>query len=439
LMLQLSILRMVKLYCRKKYRIMGLFKEIWELLLSMAPYLLFGFGMAGILHIVFPDEKIYKHLSGKNLLSVLNASLLGVPLPLCSCGVIPVTAHIRKQGAGKGATLAFLVSTPTSGIDSFFATYSLLGPVFAVIRPVAAFVAGIIAGFFANKLDDETRVIPHDSVTTCNVCNTTYEKRLEHKHKFSEKLMKMFGYAYFDLVADIGKWLVLGIVIGGAISYFVPQSFIQQYLGNPLIAYPLILAFAIPLYVCTTGSIPIAASLIIKGLTPGAGLAFLIAGPATNAATITFVGGKLGKKPLIVYMMTIFFIALGFGLILDWLWDLLPGHFLLSSAGMKMLPYWLKSASAVVLIVLLVNAFYSKYKKNPSIQEVGEMAKLFRVPDMTCNHCVKSIDSALAKVDGVTNVIIDLGNKIVSVDGDVSDEAIVSAITEAGYSPEKID
>ncbi|MCD6594488.1 SO_0444 family Cu/Zn efflux transporter [bacterium] len=411
---------------------MGLLKEIWILLTDMAPYLLFGFGIAGFLHIVFPRDTIYKHLSNRNIYSVIKAALFGVPLPLCSCGVIPVAAHIRKSGAGKGATLSFLISTPTSGIDSIFATYSLLGPIFAIFRPIAAFISGIVAGIFANNLPDEQNRIHEDDKFSCNICDNDEP----HTHSFGEKISKMFSYGYFELVEDIAKWLVIGIITGGLISFFIPNNFIGTYLGNPLIAYPIMLAISIPMYVCATGSIPIAASLIMKGMTPGAGLIFLIGGPATNTATISFVGGKLGKKVLVIYLATITIASVVFGILLDFIWLKFAGETMFLTGKMQMLPTWLKSASVVILLVLIVKAFYAKYSNK---QEVSGMGKIFSVPDMSCQHCVKTIDSALRKIDGVVDVIIDLSTKKVEVDGNVDNDTIMNAIINAGYTPEKLD
>ena len=270
----------------------GVLCEIWSLLAEMAPYLLFGFSIAGILHVLLPGNRIGKYLSGNSLRSIVRASLIGVPLPICSCGVIPVAAHIKKQGAGNAPTLSFLTSTPTTGVDSIMATYALLGPLFAIIRPVCAFFAGTLAGIMVRFSEKEIKDIEKkENKDPCVICKID----TEHEHTLKEKTKEIFRYAFKVLLQDVGKWLVIGIVTGGMISYFISTDFIERYLGNPFLAYPIMFLIAIPLYVCATGSIPIAASLILKGMSPGAGLVFLIAGPATNTATLSFVGGNVPR------------------------------------------------------------------------------------------------------------------------------------------------
>ena len=406
----------------------GLLKEMWKLFMEMAPYLLFGFGMAGLLHILIPNEKIYSHLSKNNFLAVLKATVFGIPLPLCSCGVIPVAAHLRKQGAAKGPTVAFLASTPTTGIDSLLATYGLLGLLFAVIRPVAAFFAGIIAGVLTNLSDKGTG----NAITNGNNC-VICETGGPHTHSLIDKMKKMFKYAYYDLVGDIGKWLMLGVVIGGAIGYFVPAEIVEKYLGNPWLAYPLMLVLGIPMYVCATGSIPIVASLIMKGMVPGAGLVFLIAGPATNTATISFVAGKLGKKSLAIYLASIAFTAVVFGIILDLVFSFSGKSMHLIHHEMSMLPHWLYVTSAIVMLGLIL---VSLFKKEDD-EEVSNMGTIYKVPDMTCEHCKKALDASIRKVEKVSNVRINLTTKEIEVQGDFKDELVVQAIIDAGYAVEK--
>jgi len=188
--------------------IKGILIESFWLLNRMSPYLLFGFFVAGILHILFSPEKIAKHLGGQTLKAVVKASLIGVPLPLCSCGVIPAALALRKEGASIGAVLSFLISTPTTGIDSIFATYSLLGPIFMIYRVIASFVAGVFAGVMANIFAKEPNR-PKEIVTKeyqCKLC----EEEKSHNHSIVDKIKGIFTYAFGDLLADVGKWLILG-------------------------------------------------------------------------------------------------------------------------------------------------------------------------------------------------------------------------------------
>ena len=409
----------------------GLLTEIWALTVKMAPFLLFGFLIAGVLHVLIPDEKVYEHLSGGTLLAVVKASIFGVPLPLCSCGVIPVAAHIRRQGASKGATVSFLTSTPTTGIDSIFATYSLLGLVFAIARPVAAFVSGIAAGIATNFLNnrDENRH-PVDNGGHCETC------RVPDKSGSSvlSKVKSVISYGFGELVEDVAKWLVIGIVAGGVISFLVPENFFAKYLGNPLIAYPLVLAIATPMYVCATGSIPIAAALVAKGLTPGAALVFLIAGPATNTATLSFVGGKLGKRTLLAYLSVVLLTAFAFGLILDGFFKVEATQAVLS-AKKELIPSWLSSLSAIFLFLLVLRALALKFIPQ-KFGEVRGMGIVIKVPDMSCRHCVMTIERAVKELDGVESVAVDLETKLVEVEGDVPIEKVKEAVRNAGYTPE---
>ena len=410
----------------------GLLNEIWILLLAMSPYLIFGFALAGVLKVLIPDEFLLKHLSGKKWTTVFKAAFAGVPLPLCSCGVIPVTAHLKKSGAGRGAVIAFLTTTPTTGIDSILATFSLLGWGFALVRIVASFFIGIIAGLFSNLLasDQQKNILP-DPDTCTGDCMTQ-----RHFNGVFGKIKDILEYAYVELVDDIGKWLVIGIVAGGVISYFVPTEFVQNYLSNPLFSYPLMLLLAIPTYVCATGSIAIAASLIIKGMNPGAGLVFLIAGPATNAATVSFVGGKLGKKTLFIYLSSIIIGSVTFGVIMDIAWPGF-GHQIRSvSDAMDMLPYWLEFICAVALVIFIFRGYVVKMLKIFKTNHLEKIDMKIKVSDITCEHCKRTIEKIVLETDGVEKVLVDVKTKMVEIQGNPNKEEIYRRIRDAGYTPE---
>lgn len=404
--------------------LLGLIQETWHLLLEMAPYLLFGFFVAGALHLLLPKNKVSEHLAKGDKKSVLKAALFGIPLPICSCGVIPVAAHLKKQGAYKGPLQSFLVSTPTTGVDSILATYSLLGILFAVVRPIAALFSGLMAGFITNKSEEPLPIQPQQSFE-CAIC----PDKTPHSHPWSEKIVHMFKYAFFELIEDIGKWIALGVIIGGVISYFIPAGFIHKYLGNPFLAYPLMLLIGIPMYVCATGSIPMVAPLILKGMTPGAGLVFLFAGPATNTATLSFVAGEMGRKSLITYLASIVAGSLIFGLLIDLIWNISGQDIGLISGGMQMLPDWLSISSAIILSALILKSFIKK----PAQKVTGE-GMLVTVPDMSCENCKRTLDMAIRKVSGVNNVNIDLKTKQIEVVGQADRGNIQTVIQEAGYT-----
>lgn len=349
------------------HHIEGILREVWALYIEMAPYLLFGLFVAGTLYVFIPAGKVLKHLSGRSYRPILKATLIGIPMPLCSCSVIPVAGHLRREGASRSATLAFLISTPSTGVDSILATYSLMGWLFTVARAFAELVMGLVAGFVMSLVDrDEpdaiqttTAQISQDCTgpksCCCGPADASDPKPLTTNSSPS-RFKRLLSYSLTTLVRDIGWWLVIGIIIGGVISFYIPADLVREYLGNPLLAYPVMLLIGLPLYVCATGSIPIVAPLIMKGLSPGAALVFLIAGPATNTTTMTFVGRFLGKKALIVYLSTITLCSILLGLLLDFLWARFGGQMTLQSVDDAILPGWIKIASAVVFLVILINA-----------------------------------------------------------------------------------
>lgn len=313
----------------------------------MSPFLLLGFFFAGLLHAFVPGVVYSRYLSGHGFRSVLYAALLGVPLPLCSCGVLPTAMSLRKEGASKGATVSFLIATPETGVDSIAATYSLMGLPFAITRPIAAFLTSLFAGWLVNRGDGEIEnsklkieTYDVDEADHC-CCHTpsdshqggedkpqTEEHCCCHHHEegestsnfqssFFNKLKEALRYGFIDMMGDIGKWLVVGLVVAGLITVFVPDEFFEVFKDNTLLSMLLVLCIAIPMYICATGSIPIAVALIMKGLTPGAALVLLMAGPACNVASMLVIGKRLGRKTLVLYLFAIIMGAVVAGNIID--------------------------------------------------------------------------------------------------------------------------
>ena len=288
------------------------FKEFYTLVSEMAPYLLFGFLFAGLLKAFFPAEGIERYMGKRNFRSVFNAAMLGVPLPLCSCGVIPTAVSFYRSGASKGATTSFLISTPQTGVDSMLATYSLLGLPFALIRPVAALVTGLVGGVASHALDKD-QVSPAEMNPDRGLVKV--------KQTFPQRMTTVVKYGFGELVEDIVKWLLIGLFAAALLSMLIPESFFTKYVGNRWIEMLVVLAASAPLYICATGSIPLAAVLLMKGLSPGAALVFLMAGPATNVATMMVISNTMGKKAFLIYLSTIVGGALLFGTIVN---ELLP-------------------------------------------------------------------------------------------------------------------
>ena len=299
--------------------------ESWNVLCLSAPYMLFGFIIAGLLKAFVPDDFIARHLGGDNRASLVKAAAFGVPIPLCSCGVLPAAAGIRKQGASKGATTAFLISTPETGVDSIAVTYALLDPLMAVLRPLSAFITGLVTGQMVRVLDGEAKGTPAFEETgrlpmappaaaSCNPAACGCSAPMAGKPVL-QRLKDGMRFAFGDLFMDISGWFFVGVGIAGMISVFVSPAMVDAWLGNRVVAMLVMLVVGIPLYVCATASTPIAAALVLKGLNPGAALVFLLAGPATNAAALSVITGILGKRATVLYVggIMVCSLVLGFG------------------------------------------------------------------------------------------------------------------------------
>ena len=420
------------------YYIQNYFLELFELTNEMSPYLLLGFFFAGILHVFFKKEQIAKYMGGSKIKSAIYATLIGIPLPLCSCGVIPTGISFYKNGASKGSTVSFLISTPQTGVDSILVTYSLLGLPFAIIRPIIALISGVFGGIFTNLY---TRSEAQDSPENLSrVIDTKTEENI---------LSRFFNYAFVEFLQDISKWLIIGLMLAAFISLVLPDDFFTSYINNSLLSMGIVLLASIPLYVCATGSVPIAAVLLMKGLSPGAALVFLMAGPATNAATITVLGKVMGKKALTGYLVSIISFALLFGFFIDyflpreWFTSFITmGHSEHSEHG---LPYWFQISSTVVLVLLIINGYYKKYgsglfskKLNAEIENNKTDKALYtyvKVEGMTCNHCKANVENGLNALKGIDVEAIDLKKSTVKIKGVNIDHKLVKDTVESlGYS-----
>jgi hypothetical protein len=385
--------------------------------LEIAPYLLLGILVAGILHIFLSRGFISKQLGKRGLASILKAVFLGIPLPVCSCGVIPLASSLKKDGADESSVLAFLVSTPTTGIDSIMATYSLMGPVFAVFRPLAAAITGIVVG-----------LIDHFSHKSRNRPSRTGPSSNYHKTQATEKVKEFLRYTFYEIPQDIGKWLIIGTLIGGLISALMPAGFLSSYLKFPF-DFLAIIIFALPLYVCATGSIPIAVSLIGKGLSVGAALTFLIVGPATNAITLSFVRAKLGRRSFYSYLISIVFIGFLLGWLFNYWWRLSGSSLELLTPGARFLPYNLKLASAIILFMLVVYSILGHKRR------LARVDLQIYVPDLHCQHCKLTLEGVLSQEAAIKEVSVDIKRKTVNINGNPDKSKIIDIIKKAGYHP----
>jgi len=285
--------------------------DFWNTALEMSPYLLFGFLMAGLLSAVISRRFVETHLGGRGILSVVKAAIFGVPMPLCSCSVIPVSMALRRHGATKGATISFLLSAPQTGAENIFVILSLLGPVFAVFSPINAFVTGLLGGFLVDTF-------AHGSAEALPPMQEHEVAAAAHE-KLAHRLGRGLKYGFITLPRDIGRAVLLGLFLAALISVFVPDNFFTDKLGTGILPLFVMMFAGIPVYVCATASVPIAAAMILKGLTPGAAFVFLMTGPATNAATIVTIWKVLGKNVALIYLATVAGVAVLSGLLLDFL------------------------------------------------------------------------------------------------------------------------
>ncbi len=406
------------------------------LTLEMAPYLMLGFLFAGILYVWFPKKKVYKYLGKPNSASVVNAALIGIPLPLCSCGVIPTGISFYNSGASKGSSVSFLISTPQTGMDSIMVTYSLLGLTMTIIKPVIAMLTGFFGGFLTNRFDRSGPKAETERYGNGN------------NEEMDRSLPGMLRYAFVEFLEDIAKWLLIGLLLAALIEVLVPESFFTAYLGNEYLEMLLIMVAAIPLYVCATGSVPIAAILMLKGLSPGAAIVFLMAGPATNAATMTVIGNVFGRRTLILYLFSIMAGAYFFGTIVN---EFLPREWFLDPIthihggghAHGLLPDWLKIGCGVLLAGLIANALYHKYllpylwgktKEEKMIIRPMMQNLEIKVKGMTCNHCKATVENHVGAMKGIDRAEVDLGTGKLRLSGEHIDlDRVKEKVESLGY------
>ena len=403
------------------------FAAFWMVTCMMAPWLLFGFFAAGILSVFFSPVYIYKHMGKPGLKSIFKAALFGVPLPVCSCGVIPITVSLKKQGAGRGAAGAFLISTPQTGLDSFFATYAMLGWFYAIFRPVIAFITGITGGLLMETFGGDKNAEEHQAAAPSK----------DKRPRGLKAVASIFHYGFIKLLGDISLALLTGLILAALIHLFVPSDFGAKYLQSDWLAIPAMLLFGIPLYVCSTASIPIAASLIVKGISPGAALVFLITGPVTNITTITIMAKVLGRKAVVIYIGTVAVMAIIAGIILNLFHIPLPVLDIIRAGG-EMKINLLQKICSIILLALMAFAILKHLARRLGIGAKNISANLeIKVDGMTCGHCAEAVGKAIKNIDGVIDADVNLSSGTVKINTEYPEliyPAIDSAVSGAGYS-----
>ena len=400
-----------------------------SMLNGMSPYLLLGFLIAGLLHAFVPSTIYSRYLAGTGFRPVLTAALFGVPLPLCSCGVLPTAVALRRSGASRAASTSFLIATPQTGVDSIAATYSMKGLPFAILRPVAALVTSLAGGLAVGHWERKGAL---DDV------------RDDADYEFSElprglwnKIVETLKYGFFDMMQSIGRWLLIGLVVATLITVLLPDDFFSTYARWPLLNMFIIVLVAVPMYVCATGSIPIAAALMLKGMTPGCALVLLMAGPAANLASMFVVNNAFGRKATIVYLLSIIGGAMGFGALVDY-WpglrevfvNALPCHVMRHHMSVS----WFNTVCSILLLSMIVIALGAKYRNSYQIKHNKTTAmKEFKVKGMMCAHCKATVEQGLAALPGVDQVTVDLAKGTALVEGNVPDQLIIDCIEDLGY------
>ncbi len=332
---------------------MSFLETFWHFLVISSPYLLMGFLISGVVHQFLNAEKIKKLLGRNKLSDVFWASLLGVPLPLCSCSVLPTAATLRKAGASNGATSSFLISTPESGIDSIAMSYSVLDLPMAIFRPICAFITAMIAGVAQHIFNDFQYISKLEKKEEC--CG--HDHKHDHSYVKKEKsiIQKILNFSFVELLDDMVNWLSLGLVLGAIISFIFPDQFFENF--NPHVNRFLILLVSVPVYICASASTPIAASLILKGLSPGTALIFLLAGPATNISNIAVIQKYIGKKGVVINIISIVLVAYAASYLVDAFY--LNNPMSIKLAGLEHEHYGVfYTACAVIFLILLLSSLY---------------------------------------------------------------------------------
>lgn len=417
---------------------MELINNIWIVFVEMAPYLLLGISFVAILDLFVSKAFILKQVSKNNIGSIVKTAIFGIPLPLCSCGVIPTSVYLEKSGASKPSVVSFLISTPQTGIDSIVATYGMLGPIFAIFRPIAAFIMGIIGGLVTlfvqkNGKKDEKQI------PSMNFSEIDFE---QNQTNFVLRAKKSLRYAFVEFIDDISTQFLVGLLVAGAISYFVPNDFFATvFKGNEILATIAVILFAIPMYVCATASIPIALTLMMKGFSPAVAYVFLVAGPVTNAASLAILSKVLGKKLLVIYVLVVIALSIIFGQILNWIFAVIGvdphsqmNHSVLHNHDASLT--LVDNFFAFIFLILLVASYFRKfYGKFKGVKMAGQNkdSGIYKVEGMTCNHCVMNVEKAIRSVSGVENVEVNLASGLVKIDGNFSLQDVKTAVETIGY------
>lgn len=426
-----------------------------DIFADMSLYMIIGMLLTGILHVVMKKDTVAKYLGPDSRMPAVKAAALGVPLPLCSCGVLPTTVYLSQGGATTSAVMAFLISTPQTGVDSIIATFGMMGLVFAIYRPIAAFISGVAGGVLIQKIagnhtakelkaEDQCQSEccssdAHDASCSREHCTTECTAEVKPSPTVLGKVKSMVRYAFVDFIDDIAVHFLVGVLIAALITLIIPTGFFESInVSSGIFAMLVMLVIGLPMYICSTSSIPIALALMAKGISPGAAFVFLFAGPATNAASLTVLSKSLGKKTVAVYLAVTAFSAVTFGLLFDAIidWFSLPmPQFEVESAAHGV--GWLKIVTGMIFASVLLRSIVVKlirrFKTRNDTKD--DSATDIVIENMTCDHCAKTVREALQQCKGVQTVSVDVKHGKAYIHGNELDlDEIHKAIKNAGYN-----
>lgn len=336
----------------------GFITTFWRLTAEMAPYLLIGFAVAGLLHVIVHPKWIERHLGKRGLRQIFKASVIGAPLPLCSCGIIPVAATVRQLGGSRGSVASFTAATPQTGVDSIIATGGLISWPFAAVRVIVAVISGTVCGWLVERFEGKEMNSPHPApeqpATCCHGGDENVPRVSPQKQSGGEKFAAAVRYGFLKLPSELYRALFVGLILAAIITSLLPRGWIGTHIESAGIQYLLALMSGLPLYVCSTGSIPLALSLIASGLTPGAALIFLIVGPATNIATLVALPKIIGTRATVSYIAGLVVISILAAIVIDGFGWSIVGTVEPMTMGSTV---WKQIAAIIFLAILLIPAW----------------------------------------------------------------------------------
>ena len=396
--------------------------EIWNILLDLGFPLLLGIVIAGAVHVILPPGFVHRNFGKRGLKSVIKATMIGVPMPLCSCGVIPTAIGLKQDGASDGASTSFLISTPQTGVDSILVSAAFLGWPFAIFKLAAAFITGIIGGTAVDLIDKHQDVKNQPAKIT------------EQLPDYSSKFKEAFKFGVFELFGMIYRWIIVGIFLAALVSLLVPTGYLStiSWIGG-FGGLFLMLLISLPLYVCATASVPVAASLIAAGMPVGTAMVLLMAGPASNIATVGAIFRAFGGRVLTVYLATVAVFSIFFG----WLFD-----FIISPGQPLTMHYhqnggWFAITSAIILLGLFAYIIIHDLKAKFALKSAGSMEEAtgmkLNVKGMTCQHCAMNVTKALESVEGVETVKVSVDDGLAVVNGTADANMLIESVKKAGY------